>query len=124
MNKNIVVALVCGPNGMIDLDASRTSFETEMSKFIVQNEAQEATVVAAIKDVFDNHAGKALTMDAIKTFALAKLNVQPENHSSLSTRITDYVRANNKGDTSLFVSKKGRGGGMMRRSDMTTTESE
>jgi len=59
-----------------------------------------------------------MAMSTIASLACSILNATPENCASLTEAVLDYVRANNKGDASLFVSVKGKGGGTSRRSDL------
>lgn len=129
---NLSVKLVRGSDGSIDEQASRDAFASVLAKHIAEREVETATIAAAVNAVFDAHFNVSINMPALCTFALTKLNAQPQNHKVLHERITQYVRDNSQGKDlsskdaadsvwerpdSLFVINKGYGGGVYRRAD-------
>jgi hypothetical protein len=104
-------------DGSVDQEATRQAFETALETHLAQVEIAHGVVAGAVDAVFSDHP-QAMAMPTIAALACQKLNATPENHASLTEAVLDYVRANNKGDNSLFVSVRGRSGGTIRRSDL------
>jgi hypothetical protein len=102
-------------NGKIDHDASLAVFETEYASYIAQHETEVATLSAAVDSILDAHPGKSIAMPVLASMALNSINVQPENFSALEELTLQYMRDNSKGEDSLFVITKGKGGGLKRR---------
>lgn len=120
--------VVRGSDGSVDLEATVTKFQGDLVQFVAERETEQAVIAEAVNAIFDAHPGAAINMPALQTFALQRLNAQPENYTILADRVADYVRENAQGETredgsherpgSLFVIKKGKGGGVHRRADM------
>ena len=105
-------------NGQVDVEASEEAFHTAMSNYIAQHETETSAIADAVNAVFDAHMGKAINMPTLSALTTVRLNAQPQNFSSLSELVLEYVRANSKGDDSLFVIRKGKAGGCARRADL------
>lgn len=119
--------VVRGSDGAVDLASTILKFEDDLSRFVAERETEQSVIAEAIAAIFDQHKGTAINMPALQTFALQKLNAQPSNYTVLSERVAEYVRENSQGEVkegveerpqSLFVIKKGKGGGVHRRCDM------
>ena len=95
-------------DGSVDQEATRQAFETALETHLAQTEIAHGVVAGAVDQVFDRHP-QAMAMSTIASLACSILNATPENCASLTEAVLDYVRANNKGDASLFVSVKGKG---------------
>ena len=117
MGNSLTVDLV-EVNGRIDQDASRKAFDTALATRIAEREVETSQIASAVEALFDTYRGKPIAMPALASMAAQKLNAQPENFKVLSERTLDYVRSNSKGDSSLFVIGKGKGGGCYRRADL------
>ena len=128
----ITVKLVRGVGGNIDQDLSRSAFDMLLAQHIAARETEYETIGAAVDSVFDQYVGASINMSALVSFALTKLNAQPENYAVLSERVAQYVRDNSQGKLlsekgaevkvwerpdSTFVIGKGKGGGVYRRID-------
>lgn len=116
MGTSLSVTLV-ETDGRIDADKSRAAFDTVLSNLIAERDVEVGQIASAVEALFDTYKGKPIAMPALASMAAQKLNAQPENFKTLSERVLDYVRANSKGDSSLFVIGKGKGGGCYRRAD-------
>ena len=106
--------------GLIDRDASVAAFTAALDAHIVESETEGAVIAEAVGAVFDQYKGAAINMPALETFALTRLNVQPETWASLRTKVKSFVRDNStdtREEGGLFQGKKGSGGGVRRWAD-------
>jgi len=129
MSNAVVSFLVRDGAGDVDRAASLDKFEEELVKYCAQREMEQETIADAVHAAFDKYVGANITMPALCTYALTKLNAQPENHKILTERVLSYVRENSQGKasedgstverpTSVFVIGKGKHGGVKRRCDI------
>ena len=112
--------------GKVDRNATLAKLSDDVSAYFDQMESEESNFAKAVDKVFSSHPGAALAMTTLVPFALRELNAQPDNFSALSERLKDYIR-NNTGERSsgaLFKSSRGRGGGLLRWSDIKEGSSE
>lgn len=129
MSNAVVPFLVRDSGGAVDRAACLDKFEEELVKYCAQREMEQETIAEAVHAAFDKYVGANITMPALCTYALTKLNAQPENHKILTERVLAYVRENSQGDKtaeddsverpdSTFVIGKGKHGGVRRRVDI------
>lgn len=101
----------------VDQDASLEAARSAIAKHIAEREVEQTEIASAVTALFDQYKGQSIPMPTLGSMVAHKLNAQPENHKVLAERTLAYVRANAKGDSSLFVIGKGKGGGAYRRAD-------
>lgn len=104
-------------NGKVDEEASLNVFQAQLDEFVAQHAVETDTIATAVAALFDKYLGKAIAMPTLSSLVCHRLNASPENHGALSEQTLNYVRANSKGDDSLFVIVKGQHGGVARRAD-------
>lgn len=78
-------------NGLIDLDKTLTKMERDISKYSDDVEIEYKTISAAVEEVFQSLDDSPHKLSEVCYFVLQQLNVQPENHSRLTTVIMDYL---------------------------------
>jgi hypothetical protein len=117
---DLATYVVRDEDGSVDVDATVTKFEEALVTYVTENEAGDRLVADAVNAVFDAHKGSRINMPALTALALQHLNVQPENHKALTTRVQQYIRANvgELGTGKALNSTKGKGGGVCRVSDL------
>lgn len=116
-----------GEDGELDVEGTVEKFRADVLNYQVERETEAATIGAAVNAVFDEYPGTRINMPALQTFALAKLNAQPENHKALQTRVAEYIRDNAAAERSagqLFKIGKGVKGGVLRWSDEPLSDEE
>lgn len=111
-------------SGSIDVEATVANFRSALSVHLAERETQQATIADAVHTVFDQYKGQTISMPSLTGLALQALNVQPENFGALTERVQEYVREQSKGEASIFVIAKGKGGGCSRRADKPATASK
>jgi hypothetical protein len=112
---------IVSANGSVDQEATMQAFSEVLARHISETEIAHSVVAGAVDSVFDRHPG-AMSMPTLASLACTALNATPTNHAALYETVLDYVRANNKGDASLFVSVRGRSGGTARRIDLPASK--
>jgi hypothetical protein len=115
---NMNAFVVRGESGSVDVEATTLKFRGALEVYLATRETEDASIAAAVHEVFDTHRGANINMPALVGFAIQKLGVTPANHATLSEKVADYVR-NNAGDGGAFEIKKGKGGGTRRVCDIT-----
>lgn len=134
-------------DGSVDTEATLAKFEGALSKHIAEVELETVEIANAVSAVFDKFPGARLGMTYVINQALQGLNVQPENNKSLTDRVHAYIQENadqdpvyatdpktgkviGKGEervmvtpaeedrTRMFSIGKGKGGGVVRWSDV------
>jgi phage tail tube protein FII len=127
MQINLQSYVVRGSDGSVDEGATLDKFEATLSQYIAQRETELSTISDAVHAVFDQYKGTSINMPALTTFALQRLNAQPENYKALETRVQEFVRENSQGEVkdgvaahplSMFLINKGKAGGCRRRADI------
>lgn len=134
MSNAVVSFLVRDASGAVDREASLDKFEAELVKYCAERETEQEVISEAVNAAFDKYPGAVITMPAVCTFALSKLNAQPENHKILTERVQSYIRENSQGKVaedgtaerpdSMFVIGKGKNGGVRRRADIPVKTEE
>lgn len=132
-NPSVSVNLVI-TDGKVDPTASTQAFNDAMTKYINESETEQTTIASAVNSVLDEQKGSPIKMPTLIGFATMKLNAQKENYDSLYERVHQYVQSNCQGKkspdgsferpNSLFVSGKGKGGGVRLRSAIPVSEPE
>jgi hypothetical protein len=122
----ITVTIVSGTDN--DLAANEQAFRDAYLLHVAQKEIEDTNISDAVHSVFDQYLGASINMPAVVSFALRKLNAQPENHSYLEKRTLEFIRCNSQGKklddgsfenpNSDFVIGKGSKGGVKRRKDI------
>lgn len=117
---NLATFAVRDSDGELDLDGTMTKFQGVLLQYQAERETELATIGAAVNAVFDQHKGATINMPAVTSFALQRLNVQPESYKVLAERIQTFVRdnASDERGKGLFRIAKGKGGGVTRWSDV------
>lgn len=108
-------------DGMVDVDASVEAFTKALEANIAERSIALQGVAEAVATLFDANKGAHIALPTIGSLVASALNSPPASFKTISARVQDYVRANAKGGSSLFVSVRGRNGGTARRSDMVVT---
>ena len=120
---SVLAFLVRGSDGSVDLDASAAKFNAALLTHCAEREMEQATIADAVDAAFEKYSAlERINMPALVTFALNRLNSQPENHKVLELKIQTYVRENSQGEVaddgtqerpdSKFLIGKGKGGGV------------
>ena len=123
MNINLNTYAVRANDGSIDLDATVSKFEGDVSTYVALQAADQEKVAEAVATVFDTNMGTNINMPFLVSQALPLLGVSASTHKSLSERVLAYVRSNADGKGSnLFSIVKGIHGGVKRLSDVPATE--
>jgi hypothetical protein len=99
-------------NGLVDQAASKAAFDTALAAYVVEHEVENSVIKDAVLSVLAEANGQNVKMSRLTSIAAVKMHAQNENFSSIERRIAAYVKANSVGDNSLFVSRKGPGGGV------------
>jgi hypothetical protein len=117
---DLTTYVVRDEDGAVDVTATTEKFESTLLAYVAEHEAGDKLVAEAVSAVFDAHKGARINMPALTSLALQYLNVQPENHKALTSRVQTYLRANSgdEGSGKLFNSRKGKGGGLCRVADL------
>lgn len=122
----ISLTLVRGADGSVDTDASVAAAKTLIMKFKAERETENSTIAAAVDAVFTERKGAKFNKPFLVGEVLRKLNVQPENHKSLTDRVNQYV-SDNAGDRASgkpYSIGKGKGASMIRWADQPEASPE
>lgn len=118
MNTSLTVNLVV-ENGQVNEEATLQAFAGQLSQYVADSKIEAATIGDTVDAIFTQYNGQNIKMPDLASFVAMRLHATPSNMQSLKDRALDYVRANSKGDNSLFVIGKGpKDGGVRRRSDL------
>jgi hypothetical protein len=117
--------------GSINRAASVAAFETVLDQYLAEESVESGVIGDAVNAVFDKHPGASINMPALQSAVTGLLNATPANYAVLSEKARQYVRQNSQGEKdsagnfenpeSLFLIQKGKGGGVRRRSDTSTS---
>jgi hypothetical protein len=120
MSQNISLGsyVVRALNGSVDIESTVAKFQTDLEKFAALQEADEAAIASAVAAVFDEHPNTNLNLPAVASLAFNKMGLGAASYTEMVERIQDHVR-NAK---TLYVIKKGKGGGCSRVKAEATTE--
>jgi len=118
--------LVRAADGSIDHAATTLKFQGDLLNYEAERELESATVGEAVNAVFDQFKGARLNMPAVTSYALSRLNVQPENFKTLTEKVQGYIRdhAGERGTGALFSIAKGKSGGVCRWADQPVKSAE
>jgi hypothetical protein len=124
----ITITLVQSTDGTIDQAGSEAAFASALSKYVAEREIEQTQIADKVSALFTEHLGKHIALPTVAGLVAQMLNAQPENHSILTERISDYIRDNSQGKkshdgtverpASMFVISKGKHGGVARRADL------
>lgn len=93
-------------DGSVDVSASVAAYHNALVKWSSENEISTESIKEAVDAVFAMHTGKLAT-PVLVSFAISYLNTAPAQFKSTEARIRAYLRG-----SGLFVSTKGKGGGI------------
>ncbi len=110
---NVIPFIVREHDGTINLSASVDNFHSQLEMYRKTHRTALKRVASAVNSVFDEHRGTSFNLSAIQGFALTKLQATPDNWDELSELVAEYVRSDPN-----FEIRKGRGGGVRRKSDV------
>ena len=102
-------------NGMVNVDATVEKFERDLTAYVAARETESSTIGQHVDAVFEQYHGQHVKMPTLLTMVLNRLNVQPENYTTLKERVEFYVRSNtssSRDSGKKFVTEKGKGGGV------------
>jgi hypothetical protein len=113
------ITLVRASDGSVDESGTLDACKSAVRKYVAERETEQATIAAAVGEVFDTLAGGRANMPYCINEALRRLNVQPENFKALSERTAEYIRqhAGDRDSGALFHIGKGKLGGVTRWED-------
>ena len=119
MQINITDSIVRHSDGTLDLEGTLEMIKPKLIQLVEKLDSETVDIGKAVHTVFDTFQGSRLNTDAVVSFALQHLTVTPESAGEITTKIKDYLK-NNTGerDNSLFSTKRGRGGGVARWTDV------
>ena len=86
------ITLVRASDGSVDESGTLDACKSAVRKYVAERETEQATIAAAVGEVFDTLAGGRANMPYCINEALRRLNVQPENFKALSERTAEYIR--------------------------------
>lgn len=120
MQINIANFIVRNSDGSLDLQGTLDALAPEVIAAVEKTDNQFADIANAVHAVFDQFKGIRLSTDSLVSFAMRNMEVSIETVSDTAGRIKDYVKANTgERGVSLFSTKRGKGGGIQRWSDVT-----
>lgn len=116
MQINIASFIVRAQDGSLDLQATLDAIAPEVVSAVEKHDDALQGVASAVHAVFDQFKGTRLSTDALVSFASLHLQTDtPDAVNEAREKIKDYVKAN----PSIFSTRRGRGGGVARLSDVT-----
>lgn len=117
MNINVPNFAVRDSSGEVLIDETVEKFRVELLRFKANRETETAQIAMAVNAVFDQHLGVSITMPAVVSMTLTRLDVTPETFNLLRERTMDFIRANasaKREDGMDFCVQKGKHGGVFR----------
>lgn len=120
------ITLARHSDGSVDEAGTLAACQAAVRKYVAERETEQATIAAAVSEVFDTLKGARANMPYVVNQALRSLNALPENFKALSERTAEYIRehAGDRDSGALFSIGKGKGGGVVRWSDQPLPESK
>lgn len=115
----LTITLARHSDGSVDESATLAACQSAVRKYVAERETEQATIAAAVSEVFDALKGARANMPYVVNQALRTLNALPENFKALSERVAEYLRehAGDRSAGAKFGILKGKGGGVVRWSD-------
>lgn len=107
---NLSSYVVRANTGAVDIDQTVAKFQTDLEKFAALQEADEAAIASAVSAVFDAHPDASLNLPAVASLAFNRMGCAASTYTEMVERIQTYVRS----AKTLYVIKKGKGGGVSR----------
>lgn len=128
------VDVVRGADGKYDLEKMLDSASNSLLVLQADKEVEEGVIRDTVSDIFDQFKGTSINTPALISMASQKMNALPANFKTIAERVGAYLRENSQGDAdkvtklvprpnSLFVTAKGKGGGIRRRADIVAAPS-
>ena len=120
MQINITDSIVRNVDGTLDLEGTLKALSPKVLSLVEKLDLETADIGLAVHKVFDTFKGTRLASDAVVSFALQHLTVTPETAGDITGKIKDFIKQNSgERDSSVFSTKRGRGGGVARWSDVS-----
>jgi len=121
MSKNIINLVdfaIRSSEGTIDISATISKIEGLYLDIACDEERANEGIGKAVHDLYSKYPGRAFTMNDLPTIVIMGMGVAPDsNMTDLQEAILVYIR-----NSPEFYSKKGKGGGVKRITDMTADE--
>ena len=121
MPKNIISLVdfaIRSAEGTIDISASISKIEGLYLDIACDEERVNKGIGKAVHGLYSKYPGRAFTMNDLPCHIIMEMGVAPDcNMTDLQEAILVYVR-----NSPEFYSKKGKGGGVRRITDMTADE--
>jgi hypothetical protein len=106
---NFSMYVVRDGNGLVNYEATAHKFLTELKAWDSVYKADVPTITAAIHSVYDRFNVIRLNKPALMTYVLAELNVSPDSHKEISSRVESVLK-----NDPAFETTKGKNGGITR----------
>ena len=110
-------------DGEIDIQATLTSVEDFLSSLSAREANDNEVIAVEVQNVWDEHPGmKGFQLGVLAAYTMEKLRAQGKvpaaEYETIQERVKDYVR----NTTNLFHIAKGKGGGVLLLSRLSTEE--
>jgi len=109
-------------SGAVDVEASAVAYVEALVKWVNENELSQESLNAAVHAVFDRFRGQTILMPALISAASLELNDDPSTHKANSQRLHKHIQGLR--DSGVLQIVKGKGGGVVRVSDLPPKEDE
>lgn len=109
-------------SGAVDVEASAVAYAEALVKWVDENELSKESLDTAVHAVFDRFRGQTILMPALLSAATLELNDDPSSHKENSKRLHRHIQGLR--DSGVLKIVKGKGGGVVRVSDLPQEESE
>lgn len=97
-------------NGSIDIDATLNNLRAHLETYQASLDNDQDTILDAINKVYDRFPHASIGMAALSSAVAGELNVPYDMYTTVAKRVQECVKNN----STLFVQKKGPGGGTSR----------
>lgn len=114
---NLIKYAVRNDKGEVDTEATVAKFRSDLISHLASQRDQDNKIAVAVHAVFDQYKGARINLPALTNFTLTKLEANASNYPELTNAIRDYVKSN-ASEGGLFLINKGKGGGVIRLSDL------
>jgi hypothetical protein len=103
----------------IDIEASCEKFRKNVTLAAAARKNDLEVIATTVASVFEGYPGANITLPALTSMVLNKLNVHPSAFGAMKERVQSYVQEHTEagngitesGAPALFAMKKGKGGG-------------
>jgi hypothetical protein len=106
-----------GSDGNPNRDEAIARFTSQLDSYIANSRDTMDRISNAVHSVFDANRGVRLQMEALLHLSLAQMQATPAELTSLKEQAHTFIKAS----TDVFKVAKGKGGGVVRLSDVPDT---